>query len=98
MPILTLTDDEQAYVCRKGYHALNVQAVVAPDLRYQRKCYVYTKIRECVSDILLRIVLNILITYHSIQTDTKDLPKWMSGSSRWRSLINFELDISMLYS
>ena len=36
VPILTLTDDEQAYVCRKGYHALNVQAVVAPDLRYQR--------------------------------------------------------------
>ena len=65
MPILTLTDDEQAYVFRKGYHALNVQYVVAPDLRYQRKCYVYTKIRDCVSDILLKIVLNINLSHIS---------------------------------
>ena len=25
--------DEPAYVCRKGYHAINVQAVVGPDMR-----------------------------------------------------------------
>ena len=27
------TEDEPAYVCRKGYHALNVQAVVDADMR-----------------------------------------------------------------
>ena len=26
-------DDEPAYICRKGYHAINVQAVAGPDLR-----------------------------------------------------------------
>ena len=26
-------NDEPAYICRKGYHAINVQAVDGPDLR-----------------------------------------------------------------
>ena len=28
------TDDEDVYVCRKGFHALNCQAVVTTELKY----------------------------------------------------------------
>lgn len=34
IPIAAPVDAEEAYVCRKGYHALNVQAVVEPSLRF----------------------------------------------------------------
>ena len=33
IPIAAPVDAEEAYVCRKGYHALNIQAVVEPSLR-----------------------------------------------------------------
>ena len=34
IPIIAPTGlDEPTYVCRKGYHAINVQAVAGPDLR-----------------------------------------------------------------
>jgi hypothetical protein len=33
IPILAPSEDEYAYVCRKGFHALNVQAVVSYDMR-----------------------------------------------------------------
>lgn len=34
IPIQAPTDNEVAYVCRKNYHALNVQAVCDVDMRY----------------------------------------------------------------
>ncbi|XP_053403112.1 putative nuclease HARBI1 [Mercenaria mercenaria] len=34
IPIQAPTEDEAAYVCRKNYHALNVQAVCDPDARF----------------------------------------------------------------
>ncbi|XP_062598054.1 putative nuclease HARBI1 [Saccostrea cucullata] len=34
IPILAPKDDEYVYVCRKGYHALNVQGVVDSSLRF----------------------------------------------------------------
>jgi len=33
IPILAPHNREDIYVCRKGYHAINVQAVVRPDMR-----------------------------------------------------------------
>ena len=34
IPIIAPKVREDIYVCRKGYHAINVQAVVSPDMRY----------------------------------------------------------------
>ena len=37
----TSTDDEHLYVCRKGFHAINVQAVVDYDLRFVYISFIY---------------------------------------------------------
>ncbi|WAR03050.1 HARB1-like protein, partial [Mya arenaria] len=34
IPIIAPRVREDIYVCRKGYHAINVQAVVTPDMRF----------------------------------------------------------------
>lgn len=34
IPIIAPIDHEEIYVCRKGYHALNIQAVVDHDMRF----------------------------------------------------------------
>ncbi|KAH3825513.1 hypothetical protein DPMN_127390 [Dreissena polymorpha] len=33
VPIVAPTENEEVYVCRKGFHALNCQAVSSPDLQ-----------------------------------------------------------------
>ncbi|KAH3771264.1 hypothetical protein DPMN_172577 [Dreissena polymorpha] len=33
VPIVAPTENEEVYVCRKGFHALNCQAVSSPDLK-----------------------------------------------------------------
>ncbi|WAR22583.1 HARB1-like protein, partial [Mya arenaria] len=34
MPIITPHDNEEVYVCRRGFHALNIQAVVNSNMRF----------------------------------------------------------------
>ncbi|XP_052215115.1 putative nuclease HARBI1 [Dreissena polymorpha] len=34
VPIVAPTENEEVYVCRKGFHALNCQAVSSPDLKF----------------------------------------------------------------
>jgi hypothetical protein len=42
IPIIAPAEHEEAYVCRKGFHALNVQAVCDADMRYfLRKLFTY---------------------------------------------------------
>ena len=33
IPIVAPAVDEVSYVCRKGFHALNIQAIVGPDMK-----------------------------------------------------------------
>lgn len=46
------SDDEHLYICRKGFHSINVQAVVKPDLRYN--------LNSCAK---YNIIYNVLNTY-----------------------------------
>lgn len=41
IPILAPKEDEYAFVCRKGYHALNVQGVVDTSLRCEKTFHVH---------------------------------------------------------
>jgi hypothetical protein len=45
IPIQGPSQDEAAYVCRKGFHALNVQAVVDAEMRYTILCQTF---KSCV--------------------------------------------------
>ena len=38
IPIIATSEAEEVYVCRKGYHAINVQAVVDHEMRYIILC------------------------------------------------------------
>ena len=38
IPIIAPSEAEEVYVCRKGYHAINVQAVVDHEMRYIILC------------------------------------------------------------
>ena len=52
IPIIAPTDNEAVYVCRKNFHAINVQAVVDHRARQANFSYIYSYIHNTIIHLL----------------------------------------------